>query len=206
MKYGEQKVLAGFRRVQLQWGDTLQRIAARELGDASLWPRLAAINGLAPPYVTGDPAVSGKSVLMYGETLIIPAPTTEVSPGQTWSEDVFLRDVDLTGGVLGPDGGDFDVVEGRANLQQAIRHRVQTERGELIFHQRYGCRVHELKGDRNRAVSGLIGAAHVRDAVSEDPRISKITNATADVAGDTINITVEAETVSGHPLDVKAKA
>lgn len=33
-------------------GDTLFAVAARELGDATQWNRIAALNGLTDPYIT----------------------------------------------------------------------------------------------------------------------------------------------------------
>lgn len=205
MTAGRQAVLGGFRRIQIQWGDTLQRIASRELGDATQWQRLASINKLTPPYIVSDRAQASAGVLVYGDTLIIPAASGEMSPGKTWAEDVFLRDVSLRGGLVSIVDGDVAVVEGRENLKQALTHRVQTEPGELIFHADYGCRVHEQKGRKNTAVASLLGGAFVRDAVVEDPRIASILSAYVGVDGDAIRIDVKAETISGHPVDVQAK-
>lgn len=205
MNIGTQKTLTGFRRVQVQWGDTLQRLASRELGDASLWPSIAAMNNLVPPYLTGDQDAVRAGVLLYGDTLIIPGVTPEMSPGKTTAEDVFLRDVALTGGALQVADGDIAIVEGRANLRQALTHRVQTEQGELIFHARYGCRVHEQKGRKNTAVAGLLSALFVRESVADDPRVRSVLHSSAEVDGDAIRVEVEAQTISGHPVDAKIK-
>lgn len=205
MNVGTQKPLGGYRRVQVEWGDTLQRLASRELGDASLWPTIASINKLVPPYLTGDRELASANVLLYGETIIIPGVNEEMSPGSTTAEDVFLRDVSLAGGTLHVSDGDFDIMAGRANLRQALTHRVQTETGELIFHTNYGCRVHELKGEKNTAVAGLLSAVFAREAVAEDPRVRSVTSADAEVDGDAIRVEVRAQTISGHPVDAKAE-
>jgi predicted Zn-dependent protease len=42
--------LNGFRLVEIKYGDTLQELAARELGDANKWRDIIAINDLLPPY------------------------------------------------------------------------------------------------------------------------------------------------------------
>jgi phage baseplate assembly protein W len=207
MRVGTQKILDGFRRAQVQWGDTLQRLAARELGDAARWASVAAINRLVPPYLTGDAAAVRAGVLLYGDTLIVPAVDPEPSPGKTAAEDVFLRDVALvagpSGGALQVTDGDIALVAGRANLRQALAHRVQTERGELIFHARYGCRVHEQKGRKNTAVAGLLSALFVREAVAADPRVRGVLDADAAVDGDVIRVQLRAQPISGHPVDAR---
>lgn len=205
MTFGHAEILPGSRRVQIQWGDTLQRLALRELGDAALWARIVAINNLTPPYVTGDRALARPGVLLYGDTLLVPAPTADVSPGATWAEDVFLADVALPAGLLQVADGDLRVVGGHENLRQALGIRIRTEPGELVFHGDYGCRVHEEKGRRNTPVAALLSRAFVRDAVLDDQRVARILSASATVSGDVISVAVSAETVSGHPVDVTAR-
>lgn len=205
MSIGPQKNLDRFSRVQIRWGDTLQRLAARELGDASLWATIAAINALEPPYLTGDPAQVRAGVLLYGDTLIVPGVIAEPSPGKTSAEDVLLRDVALPAGSLLVTDGDFAVSAGRENLRQALSIRIQTDPGELLFHADYGCQVHEQKGRKNAAVAGLLSALYVREAVASDPRISSVIAARAGVDGDAIRVEVEAQTISGHPVDLKTQ-
>ncbi len=48
------RTLTGWRFVETLANDTMQGIAARELGDASRWVDLVNINGLTPPYLTGE--------------------------------------------------------------------------------------------------------------------------------------------------------
>src|SRR3546814_6405451 len=122
----------GFRFVEVRLGDTLQAIAARELGDAGRWYDLIAYNQLVPPFITDDPVLVRDGVRTAGDLILVPAPSLPES-GSADPENVFQRDIDLTGGVLSVENGDFAVVSGRANLRQAIKHRVETERGELIF-------------------------------------------------------------------------
>ena len=76
---------------------------------------------------------------------------------------------------------------------------------ELLFHADYGCQVHEQKGRKNAAVAGLLSALYVREAVASDPRISSVLAARAGVDGDAIRVEVEAQTISGHPVDLKTQ-
>jgi len=198
--------LAGFRRVQLTWGQTLQDLAAQELGDAALWPRIAAINGLKPPWVTGDPSLASPSVRLYGDTVIIPDPTADIEPGRTSAEDVFKADVALPKGLLDVVDGDFALLAGRLNLRQALEHRVRVGLGELTFHQQYGCAVGTLKGQRNEQVTALVGGKYVERAVRLDARIADVTRVVVSPEGDRLPIEVEAETVTGHPLNMTTTA
>jgi hypothetical protein len=81
----------GIRLAETRYGDTLQRIALRELGDASRWVELAELNGLRPPYLT-DPALARAGVLAYGASIKLPSPSSIVSassdPGAVYGADL----------------------------------------------------------------------------------------------------------------------
>jgi len=64
----------GFRSVELRRGDTLQRVALRELGDAARWVDIALLNSLRPPYVVDDGADAGDGVAYAGMSILIPVP------------------------------------------------------------------------------------------------------------------------------------
>lgn len=190
----------GTRREQLHHGESLQRFAARVLGDAARWHEVAALNGLSPPYVGAMPS---RRVAAYGDTLLIPGtPSDRVEPSRTSAPDVFKRDARLTHGRLVSADGDFVLVAGRENLRQALSHRVRTPTGELIFHPTYGCRVHELLGARNNPSNNLLGGKFVERAVRMDPRIADVNGTGVDINGDVMRVECEAVTATGHPVDV----
>jgi phage baseplate assembly protein W len=192
----------GFRRVQLLQGETLQQLALRELGDAARWVDIANLNGLRPPYVTGDPAEASKTVVLYGAVLLVPAATTEIS-ADTDPDTVFGTDIRLRNGLpVIDDSGDVVMVSGRANLSQAITHRIGTRPGELLFHRDYGCHAHRLKGDANGPTAALLGGEYVKAALRSDPRIQAVPSATVEVAGDALRIAAVATTISGKRVDV----
>jgi len=200
-------VLGGFKRVQLNWGENLQNLAARVLGDASLWVKIAEINRLAPPYVTGDPAAASEKVVLYGDTLMIPAPAADIQPGKTFAEDVFQQDVSLPGGRLLDNGsGDFAIVAGHENLKQALEHRVRTDEGELLFHQNYGCKAGRLRGKRKDEANVIMAREFVAQAVLLDDRIAKILTKSAVAVGDAVQVELTAQTATGHPVDLSVAA
>lgn len=195
--------MVGFRYADTFRGDTLQRIAARELGDASRWTDLISFNKLVSPFVTDDPSEASATVLLTGQPILVPAPSPVVTSAAN-PEAVFERDVKLdAGGLLsvGADG-DFAVASGRENLKQAISMRVRTELGELLLHLGYGCDVRRLIGKVNGPTKRLIGARTVSTAVELDPRVSRVTRAVATVAGDVMSVEVVAETVAGRSLQL----
>lgn len=199
-----ERPLFGFRFVEIQRGDTLQAIALRELGDASRWAELIAYNDLVPPFVTDDASVARSGVLLSGSLLRVPAPvpviTTTTDPDKVFEIDVALDDR----GQLTVESGDFVTASGRANLRQALKHRVMTDRGELMFHPNYGSLIRRLVGSVNGPTSALLAAQFAKSAIQADQRIKQVTQSTAEVVGDVINVSVEAQPVVGRVVDVDA--
>lgn len=195
--------LFGFRFVEIRHGDTLQAIAARELGDGARWHEIVAYNNLVAPFITDDPAQARPGVALSGTLLRVPAPTpvveTTINP-----EEVFETDIELNRGQIMADRGDMVLVAGRANLRQALRHRIETDRGELLFHTGYGSRVRSVIGAVNGPTAALLTAQYARAAVQADPRVERVTRAEAQVVGDVVNASVEVEPVTGRPVDVNA--
>lgn len=194
------RVLFGYRFVETHFGDTLQTIAARELGDAARWTDLIAYNKLVPPFITDTAALAGNGVILTGQQILVPAPTPMVN-STTDPEKVFETDIMLTRGQLATDGDDFVTVSGRANLKQALKNRVDTELGELIYHAKtYGSGIRRLIGATNGPTQALLAARAAKAAVLQDPRISRVSSATAEVVGDAINVTVVGRAVDSRPV------
>lgn len=193
--------LAGFRLVEVQHGDTLQKIAARELGDASRWRDLITINELSWPYLTGDPNAVSATVKLYGSLIAVPAAVSTAS-AELDPDAVFGTDIKLSGGFLETGGNDFGVVSGRENYKQAIQNRVATEQGELIFHMPYGCGIRKLLGVVNGPTSAVLAANYVKSAVLADPRTASVNSSVATVSGDVLSVNTEAVPVTGAPVGV----
>lgn len=195
------KTLDGFRLVDTLRGDTLQRVAARELGDASLWYDLAAINGLRPPYLTDDETQVSAAVKLTGTQLMVPAASPRATV-DTDLEDVLGRDVKLTRGELMALDGDLQVVEGAANYVQALEHLVNTEPGDLLFHPAYGAGLRRFLGTNNSRAKALLAGNLVRRAILSDDRTAEVPSASVTVNGDALRVEARAVTVYGRTVNL----
>ncbi len=190
-----------YRLAETHFGDDLQAIAAREMGDANRWHELIWLNKLTYPYITDDPSQASDSVLRSGAIIKIPAPvgvyTDDASRGQ-----VFERDCQLVGKMLQADsGGDIAVVAGIDNLKQQLTHRIITPTGQARRHPSYGCMVWRLHGMKG-GIGNMLGAEYVQSALLSDYRISSVTYAAAETSGDVVRVTATAETIAGSSVDV----
>jgi phage baseplate assembly protein W len=200
-----QRPIGGFRFVEVRRSDTLQQIAARELGNAARWPEIVGLNGLLPPFITDDPALVREGVVLSGQFLRVPAAVAAIS-AEAAPEDVFGRDAKLAGGLLGVAAGDFDVVSGSDNLRQALQHAIETERGELIFHPDYGCLLRQIIGTVNGPTAAILAAQYAKATMLADARVERVSRAEAFVAGDAVTVQVEVLPVTGKAIDLTATA
>lgn len=196
-----QRSIAGFRFAETNRGDTLQTVAYRELGDASRWPELVSFNGLHFPFLTDDPAQEGPGVLLTGRLIRVPA-AAQASQTVQDAEALYERDLQLVGGDVPVDGGDFATVGGLANLRQALSNRLQTERGELVFHPSYGSLLRRLIGVVNGPTAAILAASYAKSCVQADPRVSRVRTSKAEVLGDSLSVAVVAEPVVGQSVEL----
>lgn len=196
--------LLGYRLVDTLYGDTLQKIAARELGNADRWPDLANINNLLPPYITDDAAIASDRILLSGSTLIVPAQSklSEASDS-TDPDEIYQLDMGLPDGDLDADeNGDFLVYNGRDNLKQALEHRVDVERGELMWHPEYGSLHHALIGTVNGPTASSLAAKYISATLKADPRVQDVVS-TATVSGDQINVLSDVVPIVGRSMKIE---
>lgn len=193
--------ITGFRYVNTQHGDTLQAIALRELGDASLWSTLVWFNNLQPPYIVDDPSEAGAGVIVTGSTIAVPAAVAEVDADVS-PDEVFLADAKLVNGQLQFENGDMAVVSGRENLDQAVGNRMQTNNNELLFHPTYGLNFGRLKGALNGAVLELVAEQYVVDGMRNENRIKQVSQVTASSSGDRLIVQCELVPISGVNINI----
>lgn len=193
--------IAGFRFVQTLYGDTLQDVALRELGDAQQWSQLVWLNSLKPPYLTDDASQVRLGVLITGSTIRVPSAIAEVDAG-VFPDEVFLADCYLDAGELQFENGDIALVSGRANLHQALANRITTNHGELKFHGTYGANLGRLIGALAGPVRELVAADYVDDALRSENRIQSVTRVKATTTGDQLAVQAEVVPISGSNLNV----
>lgn len=162
------------KTVLIDGKDTIQTLAARELGDPDKFREIALLNNLKPPYISSD---GGVGVLRPGDKILIPqlTPTTSrggvvenveynISKFLTQSEKnlgVDLR-IDENNDLVFANFGDFDLYAGVDNIAQAILVRLGLEPGSLKRHPELGVgleigrKVKNLGTIRNRIVSTLV--------------------------------------------------
>lgn len=203
------RIATGWRWAEIRQGDTLQRIAARELGDAARWHDLAALNELLPPYLTGDPAealASAGRVLLYGQQIRVFAPT-QIADASVEASELYGTDAAIDAlGMLTAADGDLALVSGLPNLAAALSRRITTERGELLFHADYGSMVRQVLGSTNGPARGAFTARAARQAVETDSRVSRVTSAAAAPEGDRLAVTIILEPIgAGTPMTLRAE-
>jgi hypothetical protein len=177
----------------LEMGDSLENLAARYLGDARNWKYIALFNGLKAPFISQD-GLPG--TLRWGDKILIPstaAPavvatnpavlgTRANEPGavQALGRDLLLTAVDRDQFdlVIDADGGGIDIklTDGVANLKQAIRTRIITEKGTDILYRNLGCS--RVVGLGLTEVDLETAKIRLVEAVGADPRIAAVTNVT----------------------------
>ncbi len=129
--------------------------------------------------------------------------------------DVLKRDLRLhflpTGGAdLAASTVDFETVEGRDNLAQALVLRLLVGRGELsmLGHPRYGSRIHELVGEPMDVPNRELLRRYVRRALMEDPRVEEVTRVDVvprkDAPG-VVMVEAAVRPATGAPLEVKVE-
>lgn len=193
------KEIGGFRYAQTNFGDDLRRVALRELGDASRWVDLVALNELLPPYLTDDISQAGKGVLLTGSTILIPVPESNAAI-TTDPDAVFGIDAQLYRGEFVFDDGDLSVVSGEQNFVQSIRNRLSTDQRDLMFHPDYGNLTYLLVGKKNGPTNKQLAEFYVRSVLLEDSRVSQVNKVVVDISGDVISIDAEVMAISGKQI------
>lgn len=169
----------------LRVNETLFDVAARALGDYELWPEIATLNGLVPPYVGINSSIG---IAGWGTQLVLPTPGTDVSAIGTLpnyntnflGNDIYIGPIN---GSMPPWTGDFQIIGGYANLTWALGRRVQTTMGNLKYHPSYGCRIPPEVGNiQSNTTIGHINAFGI-SAIKSDPRVASVAATTSTLVG-----------------------
>ncbi|MFZ4539665.1 hypothetical protein [Propionivibrio sp.] len=189
------------RYVETNYGDTLQAIALRELGNSDRWLDLVWLNDLLPPFITDDPTLAGPRVLLSGAKIALPMAESGISPDEleTFGIDVAL---DKTGALAVADG-DWQLESGFQNLKYALGRRIVTEKRIRGFTPEYGCWVSLLRGDKLGSAQLALAAFYVKSALLEDDRVKDVLSCIAVADGDAIKISATVQPIDGKDLSLE---
>lgn len=140
------------KQIQLNAGETLERIAQRELGDSNRWGEIAEVNNLKPPYIIDDPSDTRSNVVKPGDKLLVPtpiqdgfsqvpnAPEIKTTRGFNELEKSLGSDLKLTSDfdLSLTSSGDLEIVSGADNMAQAVLLKLSYEPGEVIRYPEMG--------------------------------------------------------------------
>tara|TARA_Y100000034_G_scaffold133878_1_gene200761 strand:+ start:541 stop:2322 length:1782 start_codon:yes stop_codon:yes gene_type:complete len=178
---------SGLTDYRIRSGDTLQAIAARELGDGALWYDLAVINGLQYPYISGS---GGPGIVTPGTIIAIPrtggsAVIAKVSEGEDPLNDILGTDIRLketpqsvpgrpsvTIAIDRRTSRDVATISGLSNLSQAVQLRTWTEVGSMPMAPNYGIMRAIGFGATDAFISAL--RVGVKRTIQADRRIERI--------------------------------
>ncbi|ECN9265224.1 hypothetical protein ZL58_14405 [Salmonella enterica subsp. enterica serovar Typhimurium] len=199
------KPMPDYRLAKTYYGDTLQDVANRELGDENRWVELVWLNDLIWPYLTDTESEAGTRVLLTGALIRVPAPAGMIDivrnasqPGQVYERDIKMTNRRLT---LNADG-DIAVVAGVKNLTQQLKHRINTPTGQLRRHPGYGCRIHELRGKINGPLANHLAAKYLKASIDSEYRIDHTESVTATMEGDVIHAHAVGVAIAGDNIDL----
>ena len=194
------------QRYTVQTGDTLHQIARRLMGHADQWMVLAEFNKLDWPYVdTTGVVYADKKVLGVGDTLLVPSGLASADlqrTEQAEAQEIYtvLLGVDLSlsnAGDLESNTGtkDWRTKSGIANLQQALRHRLMTRKGELAYHPSYGSNIEAHIGHPLDHARVSLVRLEVIESLLSDPRLRSVPMVSVEHDVDHLKIEAQCEVI-----------
>lgn len=164
-----------------------------------------------------DSDVIGR-VLRTGDVLLVPSTVSPGgqtplsllgSPGEGVASEASLYGVDVEvreNGSLRLDNADLAFIAGRGNLTQALRHRIITSRGSLIYHPTYGADFEPIIGRRFGPLFTFLAQVEGKQAVLADPRIDRVSSISISADADTLSVDLVAVTKAQAQFPVTVQA
>lgn len=201
-------------------GETIRDIAARILGDPSRWRILVALNRLRAPFIS---VTGGPGVLQPGDRILFPRqgqagsgsntvgtqnPTNNQYQGpddpvtQAYGRDLLLKSTFVGGAELTDlvvnQGGDIGSVQGVPNVEQALKLKFMTERGELAAHPKYGAKFPVGKKATPSSFNEL--RINTLNTLTSDNRIENVKDLRFIAVGDKLAAKVDIELVNARNI------
>ncbi|UIS74642.1 putative baseplate protein [Morganella phage Mecenats66] len=183
-------------------GDTIQRIASRELGDGNRWNEIAWINSLRSPYIVELPGDRIEGTLAPGDFILIPSPVGPIT-SRHYNEDVLATDLDCSGNdrQLSLENGDLKLISGKANLRQQLRNKLNVPAGSLVRHSTFGTKIKQVLGMGNAPLAGNLAAEYSRNSLLSDFRVDAVSSVTSTITGDKIETRANVILINGEVFD-----
>lgn len=141
-----------------------------------------------------NPFTITTKVIKVGDTLILPDPNTfqQVEDESAEFARLLGADIELNEQThkLHWDSKkhDFKIVSGVANMHQAIKLRLSTIPGELLYHPAYGNELLNFVGRRNTAVFQALAAGIIHTCLNQDIRIYSVERIKVITTGDVCTV------------------
>lgn len=191
-------------------GEDIRDVAARVLDDRDRWRILVALNKLRAPFIS---PTGGPGILVPGDTILYPSDRSTVvggivgtqkptsnetknnssanTPGQlSYGRDLVIQSTfvgaeELTDLVINQ-RGDLGSIAGLNNVQQAIRIKFITQRGELPAHQLFGAKFPIGRKATSDSFTSL--RLDTLRTILSDTRVRTVENLNFRAVGDTLAV------------------
>lgn len=183
-------------------GESIRTIAQRQLNNEGALGVILTLNNMLDQYTYAN----GRPLLPGDEILLPILEGSNVNEFKFKQDDYFYTDLLLSDdGDLEINNNDFKLISKEANLVQAIKNRVLTEKGSARTMLDYGLPV-LIGGAVNNRTSAFL-SMHIKEQLNRDPRIVGVTQIEILVQGDQIAFSCSVTSVQGVsiPLIVPIK-
>lgn len=201
-------------------GETIRDVAMRLLGDPSRWRILVTLNRLRSPFIS---VTGGPGVLRPGDRILFPRQGSAGTGGNTvgtqnptndqyqgpddpvtaaYGRDLMLKSTFIGGAELTDlvlsQGGDIASVQGVPNVEQAIKLKFMTERGELAAHPKFGAKYPVGKKATPSSFNEL--RINTLNTLTSDNRIENVKDLRFIAVGDKLAAKVDIELVNARNI------
>jgi len=170
------KIEVPVKKVFIRTGESLERVAQRELGDADKAPLIMEFNDLTPSDIFADDWNGRELSIPYSE------PTNNARLANNFVLDsqsgVKVLGRDLTND-LEVQGGDLVLNQHTANLFQSLDNIIQTPAGAIPEDPEYGNRILQISNGAVPRIAGEMISTEIKRALMTNPRIASVTGITA---------------------------